>query len=1119
MLKPRCSHAFPASLRIKGRDYQIAKRVILENVDENHITARVKGAISPFYDVCLSWPEFKGRDILVVSCSCKTFEGGALCKHIWATVLEVDAKDKALVIPGIGPLEIFSQKQLECEDDDDSDSDDDLNDDDSLNNVIFTAKTAAKQSSKRTLEKDPIKKYKAQLKAIEKKGHRNFDPLKIYSEQRKVDVFYCVNIEETLFNGCLVIDFYQRMKKVAGGLGKEKKLRVSEKDVDLLDIDAYDRQSLGLLLGSTKSQISGTVLDDRKVSKSIVNPDIYPLILERLCSRKKLYLGNVQVKGAKCLKLDTKTPYHFVLNISDQSSKGIWHITGVFRRGKEDIHVQDPVIVLPEGIMIFKDRVAFFKITDAFSSWLWTLREDGHINIPKKQKRAIINEVFKIPRMPQVNVPSELGYNVEVVDPKPRMTLSAIKGDHRYYDLHNKLKWEVSFDYSGKIVTPTEDQRFAVDKKNAKLFLRNEEKEQDYWKQLSDVGFKSKQFELEKCHGLPISRGKTTTIVRKLLEHGWYVEAEGKRMRQSMDFNIEVTSGTDWFDLKGKMEFDNMLVELPELIKAAKRGSEYIRLGDGSQGMLPEDWLERIEPLLFLGVINENALRFEKTQAAVLDALLLDKEQVHFDDSFKRLRKKMDDFSGVKSAPQPKEFSGKMRNYQCDGLGWMEFLQEIGFGGCLADDMGLGKTIQVLALIENRRVVLKKNIQPSLVVVPRSLVYNWMEECKKFTPQLQMLDYTGTDRKIAFDHIHDYHLVVTTYGTLRRDITKLKNINFDYVILDEAQAIKNSTSQAAKAVRVVNSNYRLAMTGTPVENNIGELWSLFEFLNPGMLGSANGFKNMLPKSGGGDKSSLEIISNGLKPFILRRTKEEVLKELPKKTEQTIYCELNKDERKMYDDLRNHYLSVLTKRVEEKGINKSKMHVLEALLRLRQIACHPGLVYEDKLDEGSTKIDTLLEQLREILSENHKALIFSQFTSILSIVKNQLNAENINYEYLDGKTRNRKDHIDRFQNDPDCQTFLISLKAGGVGLNLTAADYVFILDPWWNPAVEAQAIDRAHRMGQKRNVFAYRLIARDTVEEKIVGLQSKKRDLAQAIISADNSLIGKLTMDDLTMLLS
>jgi len=433
--------------------------------------------------------------------------------------------------------------------------------------------------------------------------------------------------------------------------------------------------------------------------------------------------------------------------------------------------------------------------------------------------------------------------------------------------------------------------------------------------------------------------------------------------------------------------------------------------------------------------------------------------------------------------------------------------------------MGVGKTAQVLALLETRRElrVAGESISPSLVVVPRSLIFNWKEEAARFTPQLRVLDHSGGDRQGA--DLGAYDLVLTTYGTLRRDIPRLKDLEFDYVVLDESQTVKNANTQASKAVRLLRGRHRLALSGTPIENHLGELWSLFEFLNPGMLGAASVFTAAGEMMRAPNDETRSMMARALRPFILRRTKEQVARELPARTEQTVYCEMEAGERKRYEELRQHYRKALLERVESQGITKSKIQVLEALLRLRQAACHPGLLDAARSGEQSAKLEMLLAQLSEVIEEGHKALVFSQFTSLLKIVRDRLDRGGIVYEYLDGATRDRRARVERFQNDEDCRAFLISLKAGGLGLNLTAAEYVFILDPWWNPAAEAQAVDRAHRIGQSRPVFAYRLITRGTVEERVLELQNSKRDLAASIITADNSLIRNLRAEDLSVLLS
>ena len=351
---------------------------------------------------------------------------------------------------------------------------------------------------------------------------------------------------------------------------------------------------------------------------------------------------------------------------------------------------------------------------------------------------------------------------------------------------------------------------------------------------------------------------------------------------------------------------------------------------------------------------------------------------------------------------------------------------------------------------------------------------------------------------------------------MRRDIENLRKLPFDYVILDEAQAIKNASAQASKACRLLSGRHRLALSGTPVENHLAELWSIFEFLNPGMLGSRREFAGLARPE---NHDALISVSRGLRPLILRRTKKQVLQELPEKTELTIHVRLDEEERRMYDELKEHFRTQLKERINRDGFGRARMHVLEALLRLRQAACHPGLVDPRRASGVSSKLDALLSQLQEVLEEGHKVLVFSQFVKLLEILCRRLDTDGYTYAYLDGRTRDRAAAVHRFQNDPDCSLFLISLKVGGLGLNLTAADYVYILDPWWNPAAEAQAIDRAHRIGQTRSVFAYRLIAENTVEDKIVQMQRDKRRLAQALISEDNAVVQELSMEDLERLLA
>ncbi len=609
-------------------------------------------------------------------------------------------------------------------------------------------------------------------------------------------------------------------------------------------------------------------------------------------------------------------------------------------------------------------------------------------------------------------------------------------------------------------------------------------------------------------------------------------------------------------------------VPLPEILNAVRRGDAMIRLDDGTQGLLPDQWLQEHGLLTAMGQLKADHLRFSTSQAAVLDALLSEQELTEVDEPFERLRERLHKFRGAKPINPSPEFKGSLRPYQREGLGWMALLRWFGMGGILADDMGLGKTIQVLSMLQTRVHEQRGRLddaatgasdaetpwneptthRPSIVIAPRSVVFNWVDEAEKFTGDLRIMAYAGTEREALRAAFDEHDLIVTSYGLLRRDIEALREVEFDYLILDEAQAIKNPQSQAAKSARLLQGRHRLALTGTPVENHLGDLWSIFEFLNPGMLGASTRFSDLVRAStpaagqnaGNGSQGSgatgngsagndtLKQISRALRPFILRRTKKQVLADLPEKTEQTIACEMEPAQRQIYDDLRSYYRNHLLTQLDQVGASsatgptiggKAGFMVLEALLRLRQAACHPGLINDDYGEQPSAKLDVLMELLEDVMAEGSKALIFSQFTSMLALVKRRFDERGVRYCYLDGQTRNRREVVHRFQTDPSANAFLVSLKTGGFGLNLTAAEYVFILDPWWNPAVEQQAIDRTHRIGQTRRVFAYRLICQDTVEQRIIDLQKQKQQIADAIVGGEQQVLSNLTREDLEQLLS
>ena len=614
-----------------------------------------------------------------------------------------------------------------------------------------------------------------------------------------------------------------------------------------------------------------------------------------------------------------------------------------------------------------------------------------------------------------------------------------------------------------------------------------------------------------------------TNGIPALTESGFEIygdkDALGKINKNSPSISLNITSGIDWFDLDVLVQYGDQEVMLRDIRKAVKKGRKYIKLADGSIGEIPDKWLERYKHVFDMSKETDEGFRLRDYQLSMLDELLEDAENKNIPKELEEKRNRLKNIQDIKPQPIPKGFTGELRPYQKSGLDWLEFLSEYGFGGILADDMGLGKTIQMLAFLQLKQEQGEMD-SATLLVVPKSLLTNWQRESAKFTPSLRILEYIGIDRKKDTKTFENYDIIVTTYGTMLKDIEILRNYRFFAVVLDESQAIKNPLAKTAKAARLLNAKHRLAMTGTPVENNSFELWSQFAFVNPGLLGNMTYFKREFAKpieSREGENEA-NLLRRMVYPFILRRTKKQVAPELPPRTERIIYTDFEPAQRKIYEKTRDRYRGQLLGLLDDGGMDNARMQILEGLLRLRQICIHPKLV-EPTYSDGVAKFDILLETLITLKNEGHKALIFSQFVQTLKLLEKEMKVNKLKYTYLDGKTRKRQLKVDTFQNDPSISFFLISLKAGGVGLNLTAADYVIHLDPWWNPAVEMQAADRAHRIGQDKPVFIYKYIARNTIEEKILELQERKKDLVDKLISSEGSFFKSLTRDDVKVLFS
>ncbi|MDA7501705.1 SNF2-related protein [Chitinophagales bacterium] len=579
--------------------------------------------------------------------------------------------------------------------------------------------------------------------------------------------------------------------------------------------------------------------------------------------------------------------------------------------------------------------------------------------------------------------------------------------------------------------------------------------------------------------------------------------------------NITGGSGLDWFDLTVEIQFGDQVIGLKEIREAINSQENFVRLQDGTIGLLPADWIERNSVVLKLGEANGNSLKVSQLHFSLVDALFENIEEGELYLELQEKKRALQTFEKVETQKVPSNLKGTLRDYQKHAFNWMCFLDKFSWGGCLADDMGLGKTIQVLAFLLSQVDLRPDSV--NLVVVPTTLLFNWQNELAKFAPSIKYHIHRGPDRDKTSDNFNEYDLIISSYGILVRDIDMFSQFPFNNVILDESQAIKNPNSKRYKAARLLRARNRFVMTGTPVENNTFDLYAQMNFVNPGLLGSMNFFKEEFsnPIDRDGNSAKVEQLKRLIYPFILRRTKEQVAKELPEKTENILFCKMEKKQRKLYDEVRDHYRENIINRIEKDGLGKSSFFVLEGLLKLRQICDSPQLLgaanEADIMD--SVKIDTLMSQIQEKRA-NHKILVFSQFVGMLTLIRKKLDEQAIDYEYLDGTTKDREKHVQRFQEDADCRVFLISLRAGGVGINLTEADYVFLIDPWWNPAVEAQAIDRTHRIGQSKKVFSYKLICEDTIEEKVLKLQERKKHLVSELITTEKSFFKHLRKEDI-----
>ena len=838
-------------------------------------------------------------------------------------------------------------------------------------------------------------------------------------------------------------------------------------------------------------------------------------------SPKQVYKSEkiaLEAKSAEAVFNFIRTPseFKYFLSISHQHQEmKLTNKPGI-------ILVNDPChLIIENRLLVFND-IDGKKLSPFF--------RNEFVNVPKAREKEYM-EKFVSNTIKKFRVNCS-GFSIKEEAPKLNKLL-ALEGDLQYNPVLN-----LRFDYGEKRVfhagQSTElSVALFVDNDEYTFFkiTRNTDEEQKAIKYLSSVGllndgsaFFKIAFDPETA--LTDMLGDTVnwlngheeelnkagfTIVQTFFDKKYYT--------QKIDLQTSFDKKDDWFDVYAEVIIGEFKIPFVRFRKHILSNNREYTLPNGEIAILPKEWFTRYADLFYFSKPEGDHFLVKPLHLSIL--------QESFSSFNKQYLTSLLDLYDVSKSNEKVVFpqiKATMRPYQTEGFTWMYWLYRNNLGACLADDMGLGKTIQTLALLkkvvetykpdvtsnsENKATLNGSvNMPATLIVMPASLVHNWYNEIQKFTPELKVLKYIGSGRSTETDAFINYHIILTTYGVVRNEYEQLKNYEFLYIILDESQTIKNPDSKIFQAVTELKSRNRLVLTGTPIENSLTDLWSQIEFLNPGILGDIGFFRQyfVYPIEKEGDEKKRDKLKQLIQPFILRRTKQEVATDLPPLTEQVHYCSMSEGQKNYYEEEKSKVRNEILHAIDEVGVEKSTMMMLNALIRLRQIANHPVMVDKDYL-EDSGKFEEITLSLENMFMENHKVLIFSSFVKHLELFRKFFNDKGWTYSMLTGETRNREEVVNAFQTNDDNKFFLISLKAGGVGLNLTAADYVFILDPWWNPAAEMQAINRAHRIGQTSKVFVYRFITAETIEEKIIKLQERKSELAQAFINSNNPFKG------------
>ncbi|MGK0232655.1 MAG: non-specific serine/threonine protein kinase [Patescibacteria group bacterium] len=926
---------------------------------------------------------------------------------------------------------------------------------------------------------------------------RDLFPVEVRSDKKFMIYF---NLED-FDSDSQILRLQKGVIKNDGGYGIPMKFSGKDFDYNKLDISKHVKRALSYVITGESFGMGHSSNGFTKTRFYDVNTDLMMPVL------KDLYFEEQEViLGATFSREDFRVVWDIV------KEKNEYVLTPYFVSGKEKVPLLD------------------MRLFELGANSLWVFDADRRIFYGHKEKPelAVIKNLIRFPKILrfndeelrifftkyyqkvldafEVNVSEDLRRESKSIIPKPKLYLEKAG---------TTIKVHLRFDYAGREVDYFSTHKEIIVIEGDTIF--DIDRDFEHEEHISEIlnGLKVVTHEIHDEFILEEDLVDfVVNTIPAITAEGIEIFGEDKLFTFAVNKNkgkmsLELSEGTDWFDIKGEVSFGRDSVALQDVLDAIFKNQRFVELSNGKQAVVPKEWVKSLQS--YRGFLNtdEKGSKLSKYHLAILDSLITLSSKTKMDKSVTTTVDRFQAFDKIEETPLSKNVKAKLRAYQKAGFDWMNFLRTYDFNGVLADDMGLGKTLQALTILQKAKD--EKVEMPSLIVVPTSLVFNWKKEIEQFTPGMKVYAHHGSSRvkgKTALDKkVAESDLIITTYGILRNDLELFMNHEFEYVILDEAHIIKNPMSISAKSVYALRAKHRLALTGTPIQNNLTELWSLFHFLNPGYLGTYDSFReNFVIEI---EKKHNVDTSNALKkminPFLLRRTKQIISDELPAKTEMILKSTFAEGERETYDQYKAYYMNEIKQSIKTNGMGKSHLKILEGLTKLRQICLHPRMV-DTSYRGPSGKFDLLLMEIEKVVKEGHKVLVFSSFVKMLTLIREELENRGIGYAYLDGKTMNRERVVEDFQNSTTAKPFLISMKAGGVGLNLTSADYVFIVDPWWNPAVEMQAMDRAHRIGQKNPVFVYKMIAEDTIEEKILEMQKNKKKLVDELITEEDTLM-------------